>query len=118
MPRDPRLYLDDILEAIGQIHEYTASLDYGMFARDRRTQDAVVRNLEIIGEAAHRLPESTRAGAPDIEWRKIVGLRNILTHEYFGVSLPVVWDVVQNKLGPLENSCRGLVDMLDRNQQQ
>jgi uncharacterized protein with HEPN domain len=56
MPRDPRLYLDDILEAIGQIQEYTASLDYGMFAQDRKTQDAVVRNLEIIGEAAGRLP--------------------------------------------------------------
>ncbi|MGB9300985.1 MAG: HepT-like ribonuclease domain-containing protein [Anaerolineae bacterium] len=56
MPRDPRLYLDDILEAIGQIQEYTASLDYGMFAQDRKTQDAVVRNLEIIGEAAGRSP--------------------------------------------------------------
>jgi hypothetical protein len=54
MPRDPRLYLDDILEAIGQIQEYTASLDYGMFAQDRKTQDAVVRNLEIVGEAASR----------------------------------------------------------------
>ena len=118
MPRDPRLHLDDILDAIGQIQEYTASLDYGMFAQDRKTQDAVVRNLEIIGEAARRLPESIRGGAPDIEWRKIVGLRNILTHEYFGVSLPVVWDVVENRLGPLENSCRKMLDMLDRNQEQ
>ena len=118
MPRDPRLYLDDILEAIGQIQEYTSSLDYGMFAQDRKTQDAVVRNLEIIGEAARRLPESMKESAPDIEWRKIVGLRNILTHEYFGVSLPVVWDVVENKLGPLESACRKLLDMVDRNQQQ
>jgi len=116
MRRDPRLYLDDILEAIGQIQEYTASLDYGMFAQDRKTQDAVVRNLEIIGEAAGRLPESIKAGAADIEWRKIVGLRNILSHEYFGVSLPVVWDVVENKLGPLEIACRKLLanDTLDR----
>jgi len=68
MPRDPRLYLDDILEAIGQIQEYTASLDYGMFAQDRKTQDAVVRNLEIIGEAAGRCPchsEARRGACPE-----------------------------------------------------
>jgi len=109
MPRDPRLYLDDILEAVGQIRKYTTGLDYDGFAQDRKTQDAVVRNLEIIGEAARRLPESTRAGAEEIEWRKLVGLRNIVTHEYFGVSLPLIWDVVQNKLGPLEIACRRLL---------
>ena len=110
MHRDPRLYLDDILEAVAQIREYTASMDYGGFVQDRKTQDAVARNLEIIGEAAGRLPESIRAGAIDIEWRKIVGLRNILIHEYFGVSLPMVWDVAQNKLDALESSCRKLLE--------
>jgi uncharacterized protein with HEPN domain len=110
MPRDPRLYLDDILEAIAQIREYTASTDYEAFARDRKTQDAVVRNLEIIGEAAGRLPESIKNSAMDIEWRKIMGLRNILAHEYFGISLPVVWDVVQNKLEPLGTACRKLLE--------
>jgi uncharacterized protein with HEPN domain len=109
MPRDPRLYLDDILEAVGQIRNYTAELDYAGFAGDRKTQDAVVRNLEIIGDAAQRLPESTKARAAGIEWRKIVGLRNILTHEYFGVSLPLIWDVVDNKLGPLETACRRIL---------
>ena len=109
MPRDHRLYLDDILEAIGNIREYLTGLDYDAFARDKKTRDAVVRNLEIIGEAAGRLPESVRSAAPEIEWRKIMSLRNILAHEYFGVSLPVVWDVVQNKLQPLETSCRELM---------
>ncbi|OIP90890.1 MAG: hypothetical protein AUK24_03695 [Syntrophaceae bacterium CG2_30_49_12] len=120
MPRDPRLYLDDILEAITQIREYTALTDYEAFAQDRKTQDAVVRNLEIIGEAAGRLPESIKVGATDIEWRKIVGLRNILVHEYFGISLPVIWDVVQNKLRPLETACRRLLenDTLDTNRQE
>jgi len=101
MHRDPRLYLDDILEAIGQIREYTVSMSYDVFTRDRKTQDAVVRNLEIIGEAAGRLPEDKKHAASEIEWRKIVGLRNMLIHEYFGISLPVVWDVVQNKLDAL-----------------
>ncbi len=78
----------------------------------------MARNLEIIGEAARALPESTKAGASDIEWRKIVALRNILSHEYFGVSLPVVWDVVQNKLGPLEIGCRRLLEILDQTRQE
>ena len=110
MRRDARLYLDDILDATTQIQEYTSSIDYAKFAQDRKTQDAVVRNLEIIGEAASRLPESIKAGASDIEWRKIVGLRNIVAHEYFGVSLPVVWDVVKNKLGALEITCGRLLE--------
>lgn len=109
MPRDYRLYLDDILEAIGNVREYVTGLDYEGFARDKKTRDAVVRNLEIIGEAAGRLPESLRSASPEIEWRKIMSLRNILAHEYFGVSLPVVWDVVKNKLQPLETSCRELM---------
>jgi uncharacterized protein with HEPN domain len=110
MPRDYRLFLDDIIAAITKIREYTVDLDYSAFSKDSKTQDAVVRNLEIIGEAAGRLPESLCFKAPKIEWRKIVGLRNILAHEYFGVSLPVVWDILQNKIDPLESACRNLLD--------
>ena len=106
MSRDPRMYVDDILEAIVQIREYTREMNLEGFSGDRKTQDAVVRNLEIIGEAAARLPEELKAMAPQIEWRKMVGLRNILAHEYFGVSIPVIWDVIVNKLGPLEEACR------------
>ena len=109
MHRDHRLYLDDILEAISNIREYLAGMDYESFVKDKKTRDATVRNLEIIGEAAGRLQESVRSAAPEIEWRKIVSLRNILAHEYFGVSLPIVWDVIQNNLQPLETSCRELM---------
>jgi uncharacterized protein with HEPN domain len=112
MPRDYRLYLDDILEAIGNVREYVKGMDYDAFAGDKKTRDAVVRNLEIIGGAAKRLPESLRSAAPEIEWRKIMGLRNIFAHQYFGVSLPIVWDVVQNKLQPLEVSCRELTEQV------
>jgi uncharacterized protein with HEPN domain len=90
MHRDPRLYLDDILGAITQIHEYTSTLDYDSFSQDRKTQDAVVRDFEIVVEAAGRLPESIKMNTTDIEWHIIVGLRNILAHDYFGISLPVV----------------------------
>jgi len=109
MPRDFRLYLDDILEAINQIKIYTEGLDERDFASDRKTQDAVIRNLEIIGEAAGRLPSALQDRTPGIEWRKIGGLRNILIHGYFGINLPILWDIVQNKLGPLERACRTLL---------
>lgn len=105
MPRDYRLYLDDILDAIQSIRDYTYGLGYDDFEKDKKTQDAVVRNLEIIGEASSRLPDSVRTSAPEIEWRKIVGIRNILAHEYFGVSLPIIWDVIQNKLDKLYSAC-------------
>lgn len=112
MPRDHRLYLDDILEAIRNIREYVKGMDYDAFVGDKKTRDAVVRNLEIIGEAAGRLPESVRSTAPGIEWRKIMSLRNILAHQYFGLNLPIIWDVVQNKLQPLETSCRKLMKQM------
>jgi len=110
MHRDFRLYLDDILEAIHQIRTYMADQDEEAFTTDRKTQDAVIRNLEIIGEAAGNLPEQFQRTAPEIDWRKIKGLRNILIHEYFGINLPIIWDVVQSKLGPLETVCRKLLE--------
>jgi uncharacterized protein with HEPN domain len=108
MVRDYRLYLDDIIEAVRRIKEFTNDMDFGDFKVDIKTQDAVVRNLEIIGEASGRLPEEVRMSAPDIEWRKIIGIRNILAHEYFGISLPIIWDIVQNKLDELSNTCSRL----------
>jgi uncharacterized protein with HEPN domain len=109
MPRDFRLYLDDILEAIQQIRSYVQGQNEEVFASDRKTQDAVIHNLEVIGEAARNLPDEVRVLAGDIDWRKIIGLRNILIHEYFGISIPMVWDIVQNKLEPLETVCRKLL---------
>jgi uncharacterized protein with HEPN domain len=109
MRRDTRLYLDDILEAITRVREYVFGMEYDAFAGDRKTVDAVVRNLEIIGEAARNLPDEKRDLAPEIEWRKIIGLRNLLTHEYFGINPVIVWDVAQNKLAMLETACRRLL---------
>ena len=114
MPRDFRLYVDDILEAIGRVREYTTDLDQDDLATDRKTTDAVVRNLEIIGEAARALPDSWKQKAREVDWRKIVGLRNILIHQYFGVSVPILWDIIQNKLDPLEEACRRILSATDR----
>lgn len=105
MPRDYRLQIDDILAAVARIRAYTQGMTYDAFAADIRTQDAVVRNLEIIGEAARTLPEDVKQRTAAVEWRKIIGLRNMLIHEYFGISLPIIWDVIANKLGGLEAAC-------------
>jgi uncharacterized protein with HEPN domain len=109
MHRDYRLYLDDILEAVGRIREYTAGMDREQFSLDRKTQDAVIHNLEVIGEAARNLPDEIKMASSGVAWQKIVGLRNILIHEYFGINIPIIWDIVQNKLGGLEEACRGLL---------
>jgi uncharacterized protein with HEPN domain len=114
MHRDYRLYLDDILEAIDRISEYVHGMDGDAFGSDRKTQDAVIRNLEVIGEASRNLADELKAQANEIEWSKIIGLRNILAHEYFGVSVPIVWDIVQNKLDPLRDVCTNLLKQLDK----
>ena len=101
MPRDYRLYLDDILECVEKIASYVAGMNVEEFSADPRTVDAVVRNLEIIGEAVRSMPDDVKDKASEIEWRKIASLRNILVHEYFGVNVQLVWDVTQTKLAPL-----------------
>jgi len=102
MPRDFEVYLEDIRQAIGKIQSYTAGLSRDVFDQDDRTIDAVIRNLQIIGEAAKAIPESVRAGYPNVEWKKIAGLRDILAHQYFEVDLDIIWDVLQNKLPELD----------------
>ena len=102
MPRDSEVYLEDILQAIGKIRKYTAGLTRNDLDQDEKTLDAVIRNLEIIGEAAKMVPESVRVSYPAIEWRKIAGLRDILAHQYFEVDLDIIWDIIQNKLPELD----------------
>ncbi|OHD72256.1 MAG: hypothetical protein A2177_09575 [Spirochaetes bacterium RBG_13_68_11] len=110
MLRDPSLYLIDIREAIERIQEYLAGMSALEFQKDRKTLDAVVRNLEIIGEASKSLSPQIKELAPDVEWRKVAGLRDILSHEYFGVDVDIVWDVVQNKLPGLRQVVTRLLE--------
>lgn len=110
MHRDFRLYIDDIIDAVEQIKIYIKGMDEADFSRDRKTQDAVIRNLEIIGEAAGCLPQDIQSSYPEVEWRKIKAMRNVLAHEYFGVNLTIVWDIIQNKLSTLESACRDIAD--------
>jgi len=107
--RDARVWVTDILEGCRRVAEYTAGMNIDAFRADQRTLDAVVRNLQIVGEAAKHLSDDVRALEPAIEWRKIAGLRDILVHAYFGVDDEIIWDVVQTKLPSLEAAAQRML---------
>jgi len=109
MPRDSRVYLEDILEATRKITVYTGGLSKAAFLEDEKTIDAVVRNLEVIGEAVKNLPEHLRTQHSTVEWKKIAGLRDILIHEYFGLDAEIVWDIVQHKVPALDREVRAML---------
>jgi uncharacterized protein with HEPN domain len=103
MSRHSRLRILDILDAIDRIISYVEGMSYDDFLADRKTQDAVTRNVEIIGEAARSLPEDFKERHADIPWDEIVGMRNVIVHQYFGILPDVVWDVIRNELPTLRS---------------
>ena len=109
MSRDYRLFLEDIVESCVKILRYAGGMTFEQFTGDGKTYDAVLRNLEIIGEAVKNLPDEIRGRYPGIEWKKITGLRDIVAHEYFGVDERIVWDIVQNKLPALKDQIEALL---------
>jgi len=110
MPRDSKVYLEDILEAVRRIRSYTAGLSRPSFVNDKKTVDAVIRNLEVIGEAVKGLAPEFRNRHPAVEWQKIAGLRDILIHAYFGVDLEILWDIVDTKLSALEAEVTAMLE--------
>jgi uncharacterized protein with HEPN domain len=104
--RDSQFYLDDILEACQRARSYSAGLDQSGLVNHQMAYDAVLRNLEIIGEAAKRIPSEVRSKMPQIEWTKIAGMRDWLAHAYFQVNADIVWDVIEHKLPELEQTIK------------
>jgi uncharacterized protein with HEPN domain len=109
MPRDSELYLRDIARAIAEIREWCIGMDRTRFENDKKTSEAVERNLVIIGEAAKKLPEPVKAKSSEVEWREVAGFRDVLAHDYFDVDVEIVWDVVRSKLPELERAVARLL---------
>lgn len=110
--KDERIYLLHAMEAIDAILSYTVDGSEAFFA-DAKTQDAVIRNIEIIGEAVKGVSDDTRALDPAVPWRQIAGMRDKLIHEYFGVDLVLVWDVVERQLPVLRPQLEQLIQRLE-----
>lgn len=102
MPRDYRVFLDDVLEAIANVTQFVGAMTRQEFEADKKTVHAVVRNLEVIGEAVKGVPAGVRGRYPQVPWQRIAGLRDILIHHYFEIEIDIVWDVVQSKLPELK----------------
>jgi len=98
--------IEDILDAIDSILEYTSNMDQSLWEKDRKTIDAVIRNFEIIGEAATHVPEEVQNNYREVPWSQMKGIRNLLIHEYFGVDVDVVWETIQKDLEPLKKSLK------------
>jgi len=91
----------DIFESCEKVLRYTEGMTRDSFLADGRTYDAVIRNLEIIGEAAKHVPQPIKERLPEIDWKKIAGMRDLLAHVYFGIDEDILWDVIQNKVPDL-----------------
>lgn len=101
MQRSFDLYLKDILDAIECIREFVQGLDFETFKKDRKTVDAVVRNLEIVGEAVAQLQIGIKEKYPEVSWQEVKNFRNVIIHKYFEVDKEMVWDIIEEKLNPL-----------------
>ncbi len=106
MKKDVRVYIDDVLECIDKVEEYIEGVGEEEFYENTQIQDAVIRRLEIVGEAIKNIPVDFREQYPDIPWRKIAGMRDVLIHGYAGVNLLRVWRVVIDDLPDLKEKFR------------
>lgn len=109
MSKDVKVFIEHILESILLIETYTAEISKEEFLKSRQIQDAVMRRLEIIGEATKNIPEDFRKEHPDIPWREIAGMRDILIHEYFGVDLELTWTTVKENLPNLKQKLSRII---------
>ena len=106
--RDAGLLIKDMLTAIERIDNYIADQDRASFLKDQKTIDAVVRNLEVLGEATRQLPKEFIQQHTHIQWRLVAGLRNRIVHEYFGLDLEIIWQIISEDLPPVKNQLRNL----------
>jgi len=108
--RDWKLYVEDILESLDLIKQYIGSISFENFKKDRKTIDAVARNLEIIGEASKFIPDRIKDEYRGVDWAGMVGLRNRIAHAYFTISLDIIWQIIKSELSPLNKQMRQILE--------
>lgn len=111
--KNPRVYLQDILDAIAKVETYAGGSEHDFF-RDGKTQDAIIRQISIVGEAAAKLPAALRSQHREIPWRQIIGMRNIVVHDYSETDLPTVWKVAERDLPVLKKAIEKIVKSMGR----
>ncbi|MEW6554659.1 MAG: DUF86 domain-containing protein [Actinomycetota bacterium] len=103
-------YLQDILDSIDEISDFVEGMSLGDFAADKKTINAVLRSIEVMGEASRKIPEGIRAQYPQVPWRKMTGMRDKLIHEYHGVDIDTVWQTLHEDIPPLKDQIQEIMD--------
>ena len=107
--RTPKLLLEDIIESAEKILQYTNGISFEEFSKDNKTVDAVIRNFEIIGEAANRIDPDFRDQNPAIEWKRLRGFRNRIVHDYFGIDYEIVWNIIETYIDELSDNLETII---------
>jgi len=112
--RDYRDYLQDILDSINDVESFILGMGFDEFKGDRKTINAVVRSIEVIGEASKRIPRSLKAKYKEVPWREMAGMRDKLIHEYFGVDVEILWKTAKDDIPPLKQVIQNMMKGLEK----